>query len=167
MKLNMAKKSREPVKTPLPTPVPEAEADLSGDGSFWNQGVSPDAEEIDLYPLVPPAPTSSEILMTESAAMQIQKIIESENSSADGIRAGVQGGGCAGLSYKLDLETIKQEGDKIYQSPSGVKLYVDKKSFLFLAGTVLDYAGGLNGRGFEFHNPNASSTCGCGSSFSA
>jgi len=147
MKLSMTKNSPEPAKSPLSTPQPET--------------------EVDLYPPIPPSPAFSEILMTPAAAIQIQKIIDSENSSADGIRAGVKGGGCAGLSYKLDLETAKQEGDRVYESPSGVKLYVDKKSFLFLAGTVLDYAGGLNGHGFEFHNPNASSTCGCGSSFSA
>ena len=165
MKLNMMKKSREPVKAPLPTPSAEAGADLSGDGSFWNQAVNPDAEEVDLYPLVPPAPASSEILMTESAAMQIQKIIESENSSANGIRAGVQGGGCSGLTYKIDLENEPQEGDRVFDGPIGMKLYVDKKSFLFLVGTVLDWSGGLNGKGFQFANPNATATCGCGESF--
>ena len=166
MKLSMSKKSREPAKVPLPTPAPEEEVDLSGDGLFWNQvQVNPDAEEVDLYPLVPPAPTSSEILMTASAAMQIQKIIESENSSANGIRAGVQGGGCSGLTYKIDLENESQEGDRVFDGPIGMKLYVDKKSFLFLVGTVLDWSGGLNGKGFQFANPNATATCGCGESF--
>ena len=165
MKLNMAKKSREPVNATLPTPVPEEEVDLSGDGSFWNQTVNPDAEEIDLYPPVPSTPTSGEISMTASAVMQIQKIIESENSSANGIRAGVQGGGCSGLTYKIDLENEPQEGDRVFDGPMGMKLYVDKKSFLFLVGTVLDWSGGLNGKGFQFANPNATATCGCGESF--
>tara|TARA_R100000808_G_scaffold24984_1_gene60187 strand:+ start:14256 stop:14591 length:336 start_codon:yes stop_codon:yes gene_type:complete len=107
------------------------------------------------------------IEITPDAETQIRKIMERENSTANGIRVGVQGGGCAGLSYNLELETEIQEGDKVYTSESGIKLYVDKKSYLFLIGTVLDWSGGLNGSGFEFSNPNATSTCGCGTSFSA
>tara|TARA_R110000824_G_scaffold241378_1_gene430096 strand:- start:697 stop:1032 length:336 start_codon:yes stop_codon:yes gene_type:complete len=110
---------------------------------------------------------SLSIEITDSAATQIQQIVKAGGGKADGIRVGIQGGGCAGLSYKLELEEEKQDGDRIYPTDNGVKLYVDKKSFLFLAGTVLDWSGGLNGNGFEFHNPNAVSTCGCGTSFSA
>lgn len=106
------------------------------------------------------------IHVTESAAGQIQKIIEESGALAKGVRVGVQGGGCAGLSYMLDLETEEQEGDRVYPIDEELNLYVDKKSFLFLAGTILDWTGGLNGKGFEFSNPNVVSSCGCGSSFS-
>ena len=71
----------------------------------------------------------------------------------------------SGLTYKIDLENEPQEGDRVFDGPVGMKLYVDKKSFLFLVGTVLDWSGGLNGKGFQFANPNAVSTCGCGESF--
>jgi iron-sulfur cluster assembly protein len=81
------------------------------------------------------------------------------------IRVGVEGGGCSGLSYKLDFDTEQKPDDKIFED-KGVKIAVDKKSFLYLVGTELDYSGGLNGKGFTFNNPNASRTCGCGESFS-
>lgn len=80
------------------------------------------------------------------------------------LRAGVKGGGCSGLSYDLGFDTIEQEGDK-FSLTEGVKVAVDKKSFLYLFGTQLDYTDGLNGKGFNFTNPNASRTCGCGESF--
>ena len=105
------------------------------------------------------------IQITEKAAQQINKIIEDENSDVNGIRVSVAGGGCSGLSYKLDLEKEKQEGDRVFDAPFDVKLYVCKKSYLFLVGTILDWSDGLNGKGFEFNNPNAISTCGCGESF--
>lgn len=81
------------------------------------------------------------------------------------LRAGVKGGGCSGLSYDLGFDNIEQEGDK-FSLTEGVKVAVDRKSFLYLFGTKLDYTDGLNGKGFEFINPNASRTCGCGESFS-
>lgn len=81
------------------------------------------------------------------------------------IRVGVKGGGCSGLSYELGFDTELKEDDKMFED-NGVKIVVDKKSFLYLIGTVLDYSGGLNGKGFTFNNPNASRTCGCGESFS-
>lgn len=81
------------------------------------------------------------------------------------IRVGVEGGGCSGLSYKLDFDSELKEGDQSFED-KGVKLVVDKKSFLYLIGTELDFSGGLNGKGFSFNNPNASRTCGCGESFS-
>jgi iron-sulfur cluster assembly protein len=74
------------------------------------------------------------------------------------------GGGCSGLSYKLVFDTIVAASDKVFED-KGIKIAVDKKSFLYLIGTELDYEGGLNGKGFVFVNPNASSTCGCGESF--
>ena len=81
------------------------------------------------------------------------------------IRVGVAGGGCSGLSYQLEFDTTLKEGDQVFED-KGVKIAVDKKSFLYLVGTELDYTGGLNGKGFVFNNPNASRTCGCGESFS-
>ena len=80
------------------------------------------------------------------------------------LRVGVQGGGCSGLSYKMEFDaTIKPE-DQVFEH-NGIKVVVDKKSILYLAGTQLEYSGGLNGKGFQFINPNASRTCGCGESF--
>lgn len=81
------------------------------------------------------------------------------------VRVGVEGGGCSGLSYKLNFDTQLKENDKVFED-KGLKLVVDKKSFLYLVGTELDFSDGLNGKGFQFHNPNASRTCGCGESFS-
>lgn len=81
------------------------------------------------------------------------------------VRVGVESGGCSGLSYKLIFDQEKKEGDKIFED-KGVKIVVDKKSFLYLVGTTLEYSGGLNGKGFIFNNPNAQRTCGCGESFS-
>ena len=80
------------------------------------------------------------------------------------LRVGVKGGGCSGLSYELGFDNIPQEGDNIVED-NGVKIAVDKKSFLYLFGTELDFSDGLNGKGFQFINPNASRTCGCGESF--
>ena len=81
------------------------------------------------------------------------------------IRVGVEGGGCSGLSYKLSFDVNMKEGDQVFED-KGIKIVVDKKSFLYLVGTELDYSGGLNGKGFVFINPNATRTCGCGESFS-
>ncbi len=80
------------------------------------------------------------------------------------IRVGVKGGGCSGLSYDLSFDTEMKEDDKVFED-NGMKVVVDKKSFLYLIGTELDYSGGLNGKGFIFKNPNANRTCGCGESF--
>lgn len=81
------------------------------------------------------------------------------------VRVGVEGGGCSGLTYQLKFDTELKENDKVFED-KGLKLIVDKKSFLYLVGTELDFSDGLNGKGFQFHNPNASRTCGCGESFS-
>ena len=81
------------------------------------------------------------------------------------VRVGVESGGCSGLSYKLDFDENKSDSDKIIED-NGVKIVIDKKSYLFLVGTTLNYSGGLNGKGFIFENPNANRTCGCGESFS-
>lgn len=83
----------------------------------------------------------------------------------DYVRVGVKSGGCSGLSYDLKFDKAQVEGDKVFED-NGVRIIVDKKSFLYLIGTTLEYSGGLNGSGFVFNNPNANRTCGCGESFS-
>jgi len=83
----------------------------------------------------------------------------------DYIRVGVKSGGCSGLEYVLKFDNIKNESDQVFED-NGVKVIIEKKSILYLAGTILEYSGGLNGKGFIFNNPNASRTCGCGESFS-
>ncbi len=106
------------------------------------------------------------ITVSESAKQRALTLIKEENKPGDSfIRVGVEGGGCSGLSYKLEFDNQMKEGDQIFED-KGIKIVVDKKSFLYLIGTELDYKGGLNGKGFIFINPNASRTCGCGESFS-
>ena len=85
--------------------------------------------------------------------------------NTDFVRVGVKSGGCSGLSYDLKFDKELEEDDKVFED-NGVRIVVDKKSFLYLIGTTLDYSGGLNGSGFVFNNPNANRTCGCGESFS-
>ena len=87
------------------------------------------------------------------------------DATNDFVRVGVKSGGCSGLSYDLTFDNKKEENDKVFEE-NGIKIIVDKKSFLYLVGTVLEYSGGLNGKGFVFNNPNANRTCGCGESFS-
>jgi iron-sulfur cluster assembly protein len=87
------------------------------------------------------------------------------NPNEDFIRVGVKSGGCSGLSYDLNFDKSKSDDDKLFED-NNIKIVVDKKSFLYLVGTTLEYSGGLNGSGFIFSNPNASRTCGCGESFS-
>jgi len=81
------------------------------------------------------------------------------------VRVAVQGGGCSGLMYQLDFDSEIKPDDKVFED-KGIKILVDKKSILYLLGTILDFSDGLNGKGFQFINPNASRTCGCGESFS-
>lgn len=87
------------------------------------------------------------------------------NPFEDYIRVGVKSGGCSGLEYVLKFDNQKSEADQIFED-NGIKIIIDKKSILYLAGTTLEYSGGLNGKGFIFNNPNANRTCGCGESFS-
>ena len=84
-----------------------------------------------------------------------------------GLRVGVKGGGCSGLSYTFSWERESKIGDEVFEGPEGSKIFVDKKSYLFLKGTMLDYDTELMTKGFVFNNPNAKQTCGCGSSFGA
>ena len=87
------------------------------------------------------------------------------NPFEDFIRVGVKSGGCSGLEYILNFDNQKTETDQIFED-NGIKVIIEKKSILYLAGTILEFSGGLNGKGFVFNNPNASRTCGCGESFS-
>jgi iron-sulfur cluster assembly protein len=105
------------------------------------------------------------ITVSESAKQHALELMKNENRpEGTFIRVGVEGGGCSGLSYKLEFDNNPKEGDQVFED-KGIRIAVDKKSFLYLVGTELDYAGGLNGKGFVFNNPNASRTCGCGESF--
>lgn len=106
------------------------------------------------------------ITISEAAKEHAIKLIKEEDRPQDTfIRVGVDGGGCSGLTYNLVFDNQLKEGDQTFED-KGIKVVVDRKSFLYLVGTELDYTGGLNGKGFVFKNPNASRTCGCGESFS-
>lgn len=106
------------------------------------------------------------ITVSEEAKQHALQLIKEENRPTDSfIRVGVEGGGCSGLSYKLEFDNVMRDGDQTFED-KGIKIVVDRKSFLYLVGTELQYTGGLNGKGFVFNNPNASRTCGCGESFS-
>ena len=105
------------------------------------------------------------IKVTESAKEKVINLMNEEGSKNSFIRVGVVGGGCSGLLYNLTFDNKMKEDDKEFED-NGVKVVVDKKSYLYLIGITLDYSGGLNGKGFVFINPNADRTCGCGESFS-
>ena len=105
------------------------------------------------------------IKVSDSARKQAIRLMEEDGKPNAFIRVGVQGGGCSGLMYQLEFDDQEKEGDKFFED-NGLKIAVDKKSYLYLIGTELDYSGGLNGKGFVFKNPNADRTCGCGESFS-
>ena len=105
------------------------------------------------------------ITVTDSAKEQAITLMNEDGKPNLFIRVGVEGGGCSGLTYQLKFDNVEKDGDKIFED-NGVKIVVDKKSYLYLIGTSLDYSGGLNGKGFVFNNPNAGRTCGCGESFS-
>lgn len=105
------------------------------------------------------------IKVTDAAKNQAARLMEEGGQTGYFIRVGVEGGGCSGLMYQLDFDNEEKEEDKAFED-NGVKVVVDKKSFLYLVGTTLDFSGGLNGKGFVFVNPNADRTCGCGESFS-
>lgn len=106
------------------------------------------------------------IYVTEKAKERVLQIQEEENLGENAfLRVGVVGGGCSGLSYKLDFDNELQKGDQVFED-KGIKIVTDIKSFLYLCDTTLDFTDGLNGKGFHFINPNASRTCACGESFS-
>jgi iron-sulfur cluster assembly protein len=105
------------------------------------------------------------INVTDRAKERIFSLrVQEGHSDSHNIRVAVQGGGCSGLMYNLDFDDSIKPSDEIFED-KGVKILVDKKSLLYLIGTTLDFSDGLNGKGFQFINPNASRTCGCGESF--
>ena len=107
------------------------------------------------------------IQVSDQAKSKAAQLMTEEgfNPETDYIRVGVKSGGCSGLEYVLKFDNVNNETDQIFED-NGVRVIIDKKSILYLAGTTLEYSGGLNGKGFVFNNPNAARTCGCGESFS-
>jgi iron-sulfur cluster assembly protein len=108
------------------------------------------------------------IHISEKAAAKIRELLGKEHVAVEtgGLRLGVQGGGCSGLTYAMRLETQARDRDKVFEE-NGARLFVDPKSFLYLNNTTLDYEETLMHQGFVFHNPAATRSCGCGSSFTA
>jgi iron-sulfur cluster assembly protein len=105
------------------------------------------------------------ITISESAAKKLANLKSEEGQTDEAfLRVEVKKGGCSGLSYKMNFDTVPREGDKVFES-NGQKIAVDPQSMLYILGMTLEYSGGLNGKGFVFNNPNASKHCGCGSSF--
>lgn len=106
------------------------------------------------------------ITVTDTAREKIVELKNKEGITEDfKIRVAVKGGGCSGLMYDLDFDNTELDTDRVFED-KGIRIAVDKKSLLYLAGTSLDFSDGLNGKGFQFVNPNATRTCGCGESFS-
>jgi iron-sulfur cluster assembly protein len=120
----------------------------------------------DLTTTTTPVPATG-IVVTEKAAANIRRILAKENISPEvgGLRLGVQGGGCSGMSYVLRFETESEEHDNIFEF-GGVRVFIDPKSFVYLRGMTLDFEDTLMRQGFVFNNPNATKSCGCGTSFS-
>ena len=110
-------------------------------------------------------PTPLTITISENAAEHVREFTGKKKGELISLRVGVKGGGCSGLTYDLNVDAEERDNDKVIEQ-HGVTILIDKKSYVFLAGTTLDYSGGLNGKGFQFYNPNAKTTCGCGTSFS-
>jgi iron-sulfur cluster assembly protein len=105
------------------------------------------------------------IFVAETAKQKIQEILRTEKLTNDYfVRVSVTSGGCSGLSYKMDFDNESKPNDQVFED-NGVKVVTDLKSFLYLFNTTLEFSGGLDGKGFQFNNPNASRTCGCGESF--
>ncbi len=112
------------------------------------------------------SPSQTGVVLTETAAKEIRTIIQSQELDTDKVRlrVGVKGGGCSGFSYLLDLTETQKDSDEVFEQ-HGIKVVVDPKSLLYLGGTVVDFRDEVMGRGFVFQNPNATTSCGCGSSF--
>jgi len=107
------------------------------------------------------------VTITEKALNHVINLMMEEGVTPDTyyLRVGVKGGGCSGLSYVMDFDNRIDSTDEVIEADGGLKVLIDKKSILYLFGTELEYSDGLNGKGFQFVNPNASRTCGCGESF--
>jgi iron-sulfur cluster assembly protein len=104
------------------------------------------------------------IEISDNAVKKINTLVTQQQKDGQGLRVKVVGGGCSGLSYKMDLD-VQRDGDRVFERDSA-KVLVDRKSFIYLRGTELDYADGLMDSGFKLQNPNVKRSCGCGSSFS-
>jgi iron-sulfur cluster assembly protein len=104
--------------------------------------------------------------ISDNAGRLIRKMTEKNGIAGGGLRIGIKAGGCSGLSYTFAWEAAPRDGDQIFTGPDGAKVFVDPKSYEFIKGTTLDYDTSLVSKGFIFNNPNAKSTCGCGTSFS-
>ncbi len=104
------------------------------------------------------------VAATPDAIEQLKVLMHTDGAGKTGVRLGVKGGGCSGFSYVLDFD-LQRDGDNLVEQ-DGITFYLDRKSTIYLKGILLDYAAGLKGKGFVFRNPNATSTCGCGESFS-
>lgn len=110
--------------------------------------------------------STAPVTLTEGALKELKKLIDQQEIGSDfGLRVGVEGGGCSGMSYLLGFDQ-KKDGDSEYEI-NGIRVFMNKAHGLYLAGMEIDFKNGLDARGFTFNNPNATSTCGCGSSFSA
>ena len=131
------------------------------DVQFFEKEIKPNTKAI--YIETP----SNPLLKLEVAKNKVISLMKDDgfNHNTDFVRVGVKSGGCSGLSYEMKFDNKIEENDKIYED-NDIKIVVDKKSLLYLAGTTLEYSGGLNGKGFVFSNPNANRTCGCGESLS-
>lgn len=103
--------------------------------------------------------------LTDPARREVSRLLGLETGEGLGLRLAVHGGGCSGLSYKVEF-TRQEPGDIVREFPEGFRVFVDPKSLLYLKGMVVDHEGGVSGKGFVFRNPNAQNTCGCGESFS-
>jgi iron-sulfur cluster assembly protein len=119
-------------------------------------------------PATPQTPTAKGITITEKAIARIKSAMVKEGISPTegGLRVGVQGGGCSGLSYNIRFDSQPRERDRVFQF-GDVRVFVDPKSFIYLHGMILDYEETLMQQGFVFKNPNAQKSCGCGTSFTA
>jgi iron-sulfur cluster assembly accessory protein len=106
------------------------------------------------------------ITLTDKAVEMVKDAMQREGLAGYGIRIGVMGGGCSGFQYSMDFENAPKDGDVTLEQ-GGIRLFVDAMSSMYLQGVTVDYVVGLQGAGFKFNNPNAKSTCGCGSSFTA
>ena len=107
------------------------------------------------------------IFISDKAKAKVLQLMEEAGVAGDSthfLRVGVVGGGCSGLSYKMDFDNENKPNDQIFDD-NGVRVVTDLKSFLYLCNTTLEFSGGLNGKGFYFNNPNAARSCGCGESF--
>ena len=111
--------------------------------------------------------TDNAIHVSDKAKQRVLQLMQEAGVGNDAsyfLRVGVVGGGCSGLSYKMDFDNVQKPTDQVFED-NGLKIVTDLKSFLYLVNTVLEYSDGLNGKGFYFNNPNTSRTCGCGESF--